>query len=169
MPSSGHHTLSALFTSTLPMRSELTFAPAALARRLIRAQPEERRLPQLAVGRPLGERDLPDELRLHPRDLADPRLRVEGRLVGAERRELRGQQAQRLGVEAGADLAAVAQAIAVVQAHEERPEEPAGSLRRRVSADDELGLLAHLQLQPRTRAGARLVDGALVLRDDALP
>src|ERR671934_1039369 len=168
MSPSGHHTLSAFFTSA-SARLGVTLAPAAFARVLVLAEPQERGLAQLPIAGPLLERDLCDELRPRPRRIAHARRRIERRPFGAERRQRAPELGERLRREAGADLAGVAEPVVVVEPDEERAEVRAGALRRREAADDELGFLAHLDLEPLSRADARLVRGADVLGDDALP
>src|SRR5438094_3729810 len=170
MPSPGHHTLSAFFTRDVESRVlGLTFAPAAFARILVLAESEKSGLSQLAVGGPLVEGDLRHELGADPRRVTQARGGVERRGLRAQPAQLRAEFAQRLGREAGADLAGVAQTIAVVEADQQCAELGAGTFGRRVSADHELRLLAHFHLQPIARAHAGLVCGPRVFGDDALP
>src|SRR5262245_34530218 len=70
--------------------------------------------------------------------------------------------------EAGADLARVAQSVAIEGADQQGAEMLAGAAGGREAADHELLLRAHLHLAPRRRALARPVGGARVLADDAL-
>src|SRR5581483_3642247 len=149
--------------------SWLARLPGDLARALVGAQAEECGLAQLPIRGPLRVRELRDELRPHPGHVAHARRGIERRRVGTERPQLRAEIAQRVCGVAGADLADVAQARAIEHPDEERPELGPRSARRRVAADHELGLAAHLHLAPRAGAGAGLVRGAAPLRDDALP
>src|SRR5713226_7635973 len=148
MPSSGHHTFVGLLIVTPATRtaSALTRAPGALPRILVRAQPEERGLAKLAVGGPLGVRELRDEPGPHPCGLPDLRRRVERRAVGAQARELRGERRERLPRVPGAHLADVAQTRALVETDQQRAEMLAAALRWRIAADHELRLLADLHL-----------------------
>src|SRR4051795_13356008 len=142
---------------------------------LVVAQAEEARMAQPAGAGPLGEADLRDELRGGPRDAAllDRRRVGERRVVAAQRAQPFAEIAQRLMVEAGADLARVAQRAAVVVPEEERaelrpraarraafvegaeegpPAPPPGPARRGVAADHELLALLALHLEPVARA-----------------
>ena len=96
-------------------------------------------MPQLAVHRPLGERDLHDDLRPHP-------VRAQARqAVGLRERrrrdfelvEPRAQLEQQLGVEARADLAGEHEISPVEVADEQRAEADAAALRIGEAADDE--------------------------------
>src|SRR5206468_11117110 len=156
-------------TPATVMASALTASPRALRRFLVRAQPEEGRLPKLPVGCPRRVHELSDELRGHPRRVAHRRRRIERRLLGSQLPELRREHHQRVLREAGAHLADVAKPRSVVEADENGTEVLATALRQRVPADDELGLFAHLDLAPEGRTHAGLVRGALVLGDDPLP
>src|SRR5438876_11033155 len=147
-------------TPATVMASALTAFPRALRRVLVRAKTEERGLPQLPVGGPLRVHELSHELRPHPRRVAHRRRRIERRLVGSQLPELRREHHQRVLREAGAHLADVAELRAVVEADEKGTEVLAAALRRRVPADDELGLFAHLDLAPGGRTHAGLVRGA---------
>src|SRR4051794_9983257 len=164
---------SAMAVRSLPDRAldgALSALPDHLARVLVVAQAEEARMAQAPRARPLGERDLGDELGLHPRDpaLADRRGVGERRVVAGERAHPRAQVAQGLAVEAGADLAGVAQRAAVVVAEQQRAELGARALRSGEAADDELLALLALELQPVARAGGA-VRAVGALGDHALP
>src|SRR5207247_1582143 len=120
---------------------------------LVRTQPVEDRVAHAALAGPFGERDLGDELGLYPVALHLARLVGEGRSVGLERGELLLHRAQQLLVEAGADVARVAQlAVGVVDAEQQRAESRAASFRVGVAADHELLAPRALQLDPRARA-----------------
>src|SRR5688500_13112921 len=86
--------------------------PAHLSSRLVVPETEKRRVTKLAVARPLGESELGDERRLHPRHAALTRPVGERRAVTDERVEAAHQVVQRLSGEAGADLPRVAKLIA---------------------------------------------------------
>src|SRR2546426_3301952 len=171
MPSSGHQTLSGLLIVTPATLTGLTFTPApgALERVLVGPQSEEGRLPKLVVGGPLGVRDLPDELGADPHSIVHAWRRVERRAVDAEPFELRRQRREALTRESGSDLADEDEGPAAVEAHEQRAEMLPAAGRRRIAADHELRLLAHLHLEPCARARVRLVRRAFVLRDDPFP
>ena len=108
-----------------------------------------------AVLRPLGERHLGDQLRLDPVCRA-PRAACSANGVVAASRAPSScllQVAQRLRVEAGADVAGVAQpARLVVDAEQQRAEPGARALRVGVAADHELLALRALELDPVGRA-----------------
>src|SRR3954468_6471279 len=106
-----------------------------LARRLVVAQPEEARVSQASVARPLGEADLRHELWLHPRDAALADRVLERCRRPPQRREPVRDVAQRGLVEAGAHLAGVAQLAVGVVTDEERAEIGPRPARRRVSPD----------------------------------
>src|SRR5262249_14702462 len=115
------------------------------------------------VVRPLGERDLRDELRLDPDDvaLADARhlrRRRERRGLALERPQLL-QQPVLLGVvEAGADVAGPLEAVRPVGRDHERAERPfAPALAAGVAGDHKLLLAVRLELEPVARALAGLV------------
>src|SRR5436853_4249794 len=171
MPSSGHHTLSGLLMTTpaILTTSALTAAPRALRWFFVGAEAKERRLAELAVGGPLGVRELGYELRPNPRGVTDRRWRIERRFVRPQPLELLREHLESLLGEARADLPDVSELRAVVQPDEKRAQVLAATLWRRVPADHELGLLADLHLPPEGRSNARLVMRALVLRDDSLP
>src|SRR2546430_4030562 len=171
IPSSGHQTLSGLLMAT-PVTltaSALTVPPGAFERILVGAEPEERRLTELPVCGPLRVHELGDELRPHPGCVLHARRRIEGRLLRAQPLELRREHVERLLSEAGPHFADVAKLRSVIQADEERAEMLATPFRRRVPADHEFGLLAHLHLAPVRRPNSRLIRGALVLCDDPFP
>src|SRR5947209_7495398 len=148
MPSSGHQTLSGLLIVTPATRTALAFtlAPGAFGRALVRPQSEERGLPKLVAGGPLGVGDLCDELRADPDRVAHAGRGVEGRAVGAKRSELRRQQRESFAREAGADLADEDERPPAMEAHQQRTEMRTAAGRRGVAADHELRLLAHLHL-----------------------
>src|SRR3954452_3542173 len=137
---------------------------------LVVAQAEEARMAQPAGAGPLGEADLRDELRGGPRDAAllDRRRVGERRVVAAQRAQPFAEIAQRLMVEAGADLARVAQRAAVVVPEEERAELRPRAARRGVAPDHELLPLLALHLQPVARAPVG-VGAVRALGDEALP
>src|SRR2546425_2690794 len=171
MPSSGHHTLSGLLIATPAIfpALALTLAPDALRGILVRPEAQERGLAELSIRRPLGVCELRDELRPDPGRVAYAWRRIERRTLGSKALELRGEHAQRLLREAGADLADKAQPRSVVEPDEESAKMLPAALRRGESADHELGLLSHLDLAPVARPRAWLVRRTLVLRDDAFP
>src|SRR3954447_3938756 len=164
--------LSVLAEQLTPARSGAARRGLAhdLARWLVVAQPEEPGVPQPAGGRPLAEAELGHEFGAHPLRgrLADAGGVGERRRVLAQRAQALAERAQRLLVEAGADLAGVAQAVAVVVAEQQRPEVGTGALGRGEAADDQLLALLALELEPVLGAlvGVRAV-GAL--GDQALP
>src|SRR5690349_10947506 len=121
-----------------------------------------------ALAGPFGERHFGDELRAHPMALHVARLVLEGRLVGLEVGELLLERAQRGVVEAGADVARVAQlSLRVVDAEQERAEAAAAALRIGEAAHDELLALRALELDPRGRSRRR-VRRLGALADEAL-
>src|SRR5262249_60747275 len=124
---------------------------------------------QRAVARPLAEADLGDELRLDPRRAARGRVAgAEGRVLACELGHLRAKRLQLALVEAGADLARVAQGLVLVVADEQRAELLAAALRRGEAADDELLLGRAFPLQPVAAALAH-VAAVRTLGDEALP
>src|SRR5690606_33040803 len=94
----------------------------ALGGALVVAESEEDRLAELPVGRPLGVRDLRDELRLEPRESAPPRRIGERRRAAHERAEALPQRLETLLGEAGADLADVEQRAVTTAAEQQRAE-----------------------------------------------
>src|SRR5262245_30487879 len=124
---------------------------------------------QRAVAGPLGKGDLRHDLRLDPRRVAALR-RADGerRVVAPQRLHALAERLQLLLVEARADLAGIAQLVAVVVAHEQRAERVAAALRRRVPADDELLLGRALPLQP-VAGPLPLIGAVAALGDEALP
>src|SRR5688572_97080 len=76
---------------------------------LVLAQPQEARMPQPAVARPLGEADLRDEPRLDPGRAAQARRIGERGVLAPKRRKPGGEVPQDLAREAGSHLAGVAQ------------------------------------------------------------
>src|SRR2546430_1255229 len=171
IPSSGHQTLSGLLIATPATftDSALTVPPRALRRILVGAQTEERRLTKLAVGGPLGVDELCHELRPHPGRIFHARCWIEGWRLRSKPHELYRQHVEGLLRKAGAHLADIAKLRSVVEADEKRAEMLAAAFRRRVPADHEFGLLAHLDLAPERRPNPRLVGRGLVLRDDPFP
>src|SRR5262249_10795336 len=119
-----------------------------IRRCLVVAQAEILGVSKLAVRGPLTEPDLGDEMRPHPvrTGLADAIAERGGVLF--EPVELLAQRHERLRVEAGTDLARVAQIATFVVAHEQRAEPDATALRLGEAADDELLLGFALELQP---------------------
>ena len=85
--------------------------------------------------------------------------------AGPQRLQPREQLAQRVGVEAGADLAAILQ-LAVDPFAERQRGEPLGRLGDRVAGDDEVADLSALVLVQVLRAAA-LIGRRGALRDDA--
>src|ERR671931_1552989 len=171
MPSSGHHTLSGfeIATPATFTRSALTVRPGDLARGFVRSKSEEGRLPELAVGRPLRERELRHKGWTHPCRIPLAGSGLERRTHCAQPREPSRQIGERVAREARSDLPDVAQPPVVEQSDQERAEMLARAFRRGESADDELGFLPDLDLEPRVRARPGPVRRAIVLRDDAFP
>src|SRR5215211_6847378 len=123
---------------------------------------------EAAVARPLGEGDLRDQLGLDPVGVARDRMDVGERAVLAlELAQPSAEAVERRAVEAGADLARVAQRAVLVVPDQQRAEVGAGALRRREAADHELLLGVALQLQPIARA-ARAVGAVGTLGDEVL-
>src|SRR4051812_49738229 len=139
-------------------------------RGVIVAQARETRVAQPPGAGPLGEADLGDELGLDPRHVALPdRAGVgERRVVAAQRAQAGAEVAQRLAVEAGTDLAGVAQGAVVVVAEQERAQLGPRAARRGEAADDELLALLALELEPVARAAVG-VGAAGALGDEPLP
>src|SRR6478735_4684281 len=79
------------------------------AGRLVEAQAEEARVAQAAGGRPLGEAELGHELRLDPRRVAVARCVDERGVLTMQRAQALAEIQQRGVIEAGADLARVAE------------------------------------------------------------
>ena len=137
--------------------------------RLVVAQAEVARMAQAAVARPLGEaRSAPTSsgsTQWVPRGIGCTSAKG-----GSSRSSSRSREpsvAQRVVVEAGADLAGVAQPAVLVVADQQRAEVRARALRRRVAADHQLLLGVALELAPVARAGGAV--GAVgALGDDAL-
>ena len=99
-------------TATLNRASMRTPNDASVSRDVLRllvvAQSEIHRMPQLAVGRPLGELDLRDERRLRPSAAARwSSAAANGHVVGLERLEQLHQARELALVEAGAGVADV--------------------------------------------------------------
>ena len=102
------------FYDSFLKRAGLTWAEVAHSRDdlrggLVEAQALEARMAQAAGAGPLGEADLADELRLDPGRVAEARRVDERGVLAAQRLEPLGQVAQGRAVEAGPDLARVAQ------------------------------------------------------------
>src|SRR5256885_10817862 len=171
IPSSGHQTLSGLLMATPATltASALTVPPGAFERILVGAEPKERRLTELAVGGPLRVHELGDELRPHPGRVLHARRWIEGRLLRAQPLEFHREHVERFPREAGPYFADVAKLRSVIQADEERAKMLAAPFRRGVSADHELGLLAHFHLAPERGPNSGLIWGALVLCEDPFP
>src|ERR1700761_2071397 len=127
-------------------------------------------MPQPARARPLGEPDLADQFGSDPGDVAfADRARVgERRGVGSAGPHRAAELVQGVGVEAGADLARVAQRRTVVVAEQQRPELDPGSARGGEPADHELLSGLALELLPvlGPRAAIRAVG---TLGDHTLP
>ena len=122
----------------------------------------------LAVARPLGELDLGNQSRLHPVYAARARRSGDRRRRTLDSTELLAQSRQRLGVEAGAYLAGVAQyALVVVGAEQQRAQPDARARRLAPADDDELLAARALDLEPGAGA-SRFVAGVAALRDHAL-
>ena len=149
IPSSGQKTLSRFesLSTRLPRRSSVgqRLLAVHLARRLVLAQPLERRRAQTAVVRPLDELDLADELGLDPDDvgLAHPRhLRHLGERAtsGCSSGRSCASSSSMLRVrEPGADVADVDELVAAPDAEHERAEAArAPALAPRVAGDHEL-------------------------------
>src|SRR6185436_7704966 len=141
--------------------------PAHVARRLVLTQTEVGRVAELAVAGALGEAELRDQLRLDPDEIALARRIDERGLRAPTPAELPMEIGQRRLGEARADLARVAEPVAVEGADQEGSEMLASAARRREAADHELFLRTDLHLAPGRRALAGLVPGARVLADDA--
>src|SRR5581483_8951622 len=140
-------------------------------RRLVVAEPLERRRAQVPVVRPLEELDLADELRLDPDDAALPDLRLGGerRRFAAQRLELRAQLVDRALAETGADVADPHEVLAAPDAEDERAEAArATALALRPAADHELLPAVSLHLEPVAAALPLLVARSRLLRHDAL-
>ena len=121
-----------------------------------------------AVGRPLGESNLADELRLDPVvAAARRRADVERRRRARQRFQPTGDERQRRLVEPRAHLRDVDEPAALVEPEVERAEVGARAPGRRVASDDEL--LAELALDLEPVSGALADVGAVaLLRHDAL-
>src|SRR5439155_3131574 len=128
------------------------------------AQPQENRGAKHPVRGPLLELHFRDELGLHP-DRRAVQLGFLGERAGVGRELLaaRFHVRERALVEPRADVSAVAQLAFVPIAEEERPQRSARSFAFRYPADHELGALRRLDLEPKTRALARLVSSVLAL------
>ncbi len=119
-----------------------------VARLLVGAQSLHRRMADPAVVRPFGERDLGDQLRLHPVGVPpQPRVvdrRVEGRSIGLDLLQPPPQLAEVTGVppRARADLAGPAKGAVFEVPNQQRADPRARSLGIREAADHEL-LPAH--------------------------
>src|SRR6266513_2636234 len=122
IPSSGHQTLSGLLMATPATltASALTVPPGAFGRVLVGAEPEKRRLTELAVGGPLRVHELGDELGPHPGRVLHARHWIEGRLLRTQPLEFGREHVERFLGEARPCFADVAKLRSVVQADEER-------------------------------------------------
>jgi hypothetical protein len=123
---------------------------------------------ELAVAGALGEAELRDQLWLHPDEISLARRIDERRLRAPTPGELTMEIGERRFREAGADLARVAEPLAVEGADQQRAEMLAGAARRAETADHEFLLGAHLHLAPRGGALAGPVGRGRILADDPL-
>src|SRR5205807_6806908 len=129
--------------------------PDDVARPLVLAQAQKAGMAQSAVTRPLAETDLRDQAGLDPRDVARGRSVARNRGIRpAQGRQPPCQLVERRAVEAGADAARVAEVAAVVVPEQQRAELLARPLRGGVPDDDQLLLIAALELEPVARAPA---------------
>ena len=149
-------------------------APAGRSRTISRAalvlaHPFPCRMAQTAVGRPLRELDLTDQLGAHPvRSCRAGNSRREWRRGRRERVESTAQLHRCPAGEARADLADVDQlAVGIVHPEEQRTDAAAPALRVGEPPDDELLLLDALGLQPCPPATGH-VGRVATLRDHAL-
>src|SRR5439155_3921363 len=142
--------------------------PGGLARVDIGAKAAIRRMPEGAVASDLGVLDLADELRqAPPRRLIRPRLRGERR----RRRLVLLQDLQKVAkrslVEAGADVSDRLQLPVAIHAEQQRAQRlRATALARRPPPDHALHRAERLDLHPRGRPRAWLVDRIEAFRDD---
>ena len=139
-----------------------------LSRVLLRLDPLVRRLAQKVIGRPLGEFDADDDLRLDPVRAAQPRGWVEHRVRTLDLAHPGEELAPRSRAEAAADLAGVGPSVPRANGQDQRAEVGVAALSRQPADDDHLLLAPDLQLQPRLAPAARLVRRAAELRDDPL-
>ncbi len=131
-------------------------------------QSHEHRRAQVAVVGPCLVTDFGHELRFHP--LCRPiELRLFGERVGFddERIEHGLHLLQRRLVEPRTHVRRVDEPLLVAIPHENGAERGAGALALRESADDEVGRLHGLHLDPRGRALSGLVAARLALADHA--
>ena len=135
---------------------------------LVFAEAEERRVAQAVVGGPFGEADLRDEARLEPGRAGQGREVGEGRRGADEGIEAAAQIGQDRVGEARPHAPGVAQPRCLVDADEQGAEVGARALGAREPADDELLLVAQLDLLPGRRAQAGQVARRRILGDDAL-
>jgi uncharacterized membrane protein YbhN (UPF0104 family) len=121
-----------------------------LTRGLVVTETAEAWMPEPVMAGPFGEAHLRDELGRHPGDtaLADRRRIVEGGGVARQCPQLSAELAEGSLVEPSADLAGVAQALAVEVPDEQRTELVPRSARCRKAADHEFLSLRALELQP---------------------
>jgi hypothetical protein len=121
-----------------------------LAWGLVLAQALEGGVAQQAVAGPAAILHLRDKAWLDPAHVRSlGRLDAfERRLRARERLELLAQAARDAAAETGADATAVAQGLAVEDAHEQRADATGVALARRVAADHELVAPAALGLDP---------------------
>ncbi len=140
--------------------------------RLVEAEPLEGRVADLALVRPLGERDLGDDLGPHPvRAASDAaRRRGERRCRDGEGREPGAQRARGHLREARSDLAGEDEASRVVMgADEERADARASALGIGEPTDHELLSPDALGLQPAAVAAGRIRQPAAFRHDTLEP
>src|SRR5262249_6097129 len=134
------------------------------------AKSQINRVSEFAVGGPLGELDLRDELGPDPVWMF---VRLWGDRERRPRRLERFQQlpdaSQLLAVEARAGMARVYQVAAVVHAEQQRTKICAGLTRLGPSADHELLLVDEFELAPVRRSLPRPVERRGVLGDETFP
>src|SRR5712691_12948874 len=131
-------------------------------------EPQEHPRAQHAVGRPVLELHLGDELGPDPARWAVKLGRLgEGADIGLEGLAARLHLCERALVEPGPHVSGVLKFPAAPMAEKERPERLARALAPGVAADDELAALRGLDLEPQARALARLVSTVLALGDGA--
>src|SRR4029077_12472927 len=120
----------------------------------------------MAVVPPLAKPHLCNEVRVDPLHVTTAHARHfrslgKGRGVPMQRFEQLPELADLRVVEARADVADVAQAVALVGPEDERAERPGATARTaRVAGDDELLVVLRLDLQPVARPPALLVRAA---------
>src|SRR5712664_135482 len=163
-PASGYRTFSRLVSlSVLPSiwtSTSVLLATFAyhLTRRLVRAQPLERRRAQLAGLGPLDELELAHQLRLHEVRAFGRRAAVERTCFPLQWLQQLAELLEHLVSEASADLARVNELTAVVIAHQQSARIPAPlALAFEPARDHELLAHAVLDLLPDAAALARLI------------